>query len=294
MQALKKDMKNLSYLIVGGDDRFVELAKLYKLKGYNISTYGMDKITLEGIKNFGELDTALESSEIVIGPIPFASGGNKVNAKYSSKEILIDELLGKACSDKVLLIGAINNYSRKLTEQLNLSYIDYYTDESYQIMNTIPTVEGTLAIMINETSTTVYGSKVLVLGYGRIGKLLSGYLKTLGAEVYVEARKESDLAWIEARSMNAVPLDELDSYIGKMNIIINTIPAMILDRKLLDKLGCDTLLIDLASMPGGIDFDHAAALGLKAIHALGIPGKVACKSAAQYIYDTIQRKLSAL
>lgn len=294
MQALKKDMKNLSYLIVGGDDRFVELAKLYKLKGYKISTYGMDKITLEGIKNFGELDTALENSEIIIGPIPFASGGNKVNAKYSSKEISIDELLGKVCSDKVLLIGAINNYSRKLTEQLNLSYIDYYTNESYQIMNTIPTVEGTLAIMINETSKTVYGSRVLVLGYGRIGKLLSGYLKTLGAEVYVEARKESDLAWIEARSMNAVPLDELDSHVGKMNIIINTIPAMILDRKLLDKLERDTLLIDLASMPGGIDFDHAAALGLKAIHALGIPGKVACKSAAQYIYDTIQRKLSAL
>jgi dipicolinate synthase subunit A len=137
----------------------------------------------------------------------------------------------------------------------------------------------------------LFGSKILVLGYGRIGKLLSEYLTALRADVYVEARKDSDLAWIEARGMKAVPIKELPTYLGQMNVIVNTVPAMMLDRRMLDLVREDVFLLDLASTPGGIDFAYAAEKGLKTVHALGIPGKVACRSAAVYIYDTIMKIL---
>lgn len=284
-------MKSSGYLIVGGDDRLVELARIYERKGYEVSTYGMDMVEIENVTNHRSLDDALMNSGIVVCPVPFAKDVTKVNTRYSQADIEIEELFQKLRKDHILLLGAINNYSKELAKKYDTNYIDYFNDEGYQILNTIPTAEGAIAMIINGTGETLFGSKVLVLGYGRIGKLLSGYLKGLGAEVYVEARSASDLAWINARGMTAVALGELPFYAGKMNIIVNTVPALLLDCRLLELLKPEVFILDLASNPGGTDFACAAEKGIKAVHALGIPGKVACKSAAVYIYDTINKCL---
>lgn len=286
-------MKSSRYLIVGGDDRLVELAAIYEKKGMNIATYGMDKVEINNVPNYSSLDTALENSDIIVCPIPFSKDIHKINSKYSSIDIEIEELFKKLGTGKKLMLGAINNYSKELAKKYSIEYLDYYNDEGYQILNTIPTAEGALSIIINETSDTLFGSKILVLGYGRIGKLLSEYLKDLRAEVYVEARKDSDLTWVNARGMKAVPQKELPMYLGEMDVIVNTAPAMMLDRGMLDLVKKDVFLLDLASTPGGIDFAYATEKGIKTVHALGIPGKIACRSAAVYIYDTIQKILSS-
>ncbi|MDD4503792.1 MAG: dipicolinate synthase subunit DpsA [Clostridiaceae bacterium] len=284
-------MKCSRYLIVGGDDRLVELAAIFERNGINISTYGMDMIEIKDVYNYLSLDTALENSDIIICPIPFSKLVYKVNTKYSSVDIEIEELFKKLGTEKKLILGAINNYSKDLAKKYGIEYTDYNKDESYQILNTIPTAEGALSIIISETRKTVFGSKILVLGYGRIGKLISEYLKNLGAEVYIEARKDSDIAWIIAKGMKGVPIEELPLYLGDMDVIVNTVPAMMLDCRMLDLVKSDVFILDLASTPGGIDFAYAAEKGVKTFHALGIPGKTACSSAAIYIYNVIQKIL---
>lgn len=279
----------LRYLIIGGDDRFVELAGILENKGIKISTYGMDMIEIKNVTNYLCLDTALENTDIIICPVPFSKDICKINSKYSSKDIEIKELFSKLRREKKLILGAINNYSKKLAEEYGIDYFDYYKDETYQILNTIPTAEGALSIIINETRTTILGSKILVLGYGRVGNQLSLYLKALGAEVYVEARKDSDIAWINARGMKAVSIEELYMYLEDMDVIINTVPAMILNCEMLELVKNDAFILDIASNPGGVDFNYAEEKGIKTVHALGIPGKVACKSAANYIYNAVQK-----
>jgi dipicolinate synthase subunit A len=285
-------MKSSRYLIVGGDDRLAELASIFKTKGANISTYGMDMKEIKNVVNYSSLDTALENSDIIICPVPFSKEIHKINSKYSSADIKIEDLFKKLGKGKRLLLGAINNNSKNLAKEYGIEYEDYYEDESYQILNTIPTAEGALSIIISETRETVFGAKILVLGYGRVGKLVSEYLKALGSEVYVEARRDSDLTWIVTRGMNAVPNDKLSQYLGDMNVIVNTVPAMMLDCSMLDLIDENAFILDLASAPGGVDYTYAAGRGIKTLHALGIPGKVACKSAAIYIYDAIQKALS--
>ncbi len=284
-------MKSSRYLIVGGDDRLVELAAIFEKNGMNVSTYGMDKVEIKNIRNHSNMEEALENSDVIVCTVPFSKDVYKINSKYSSTDIEIEEFFKKLGKGRTLILGAINNYSKELAVKYGIEYFDYYNDEAYQILNAIPTAEGALSIIINETRETLFGSKVLVLGYGRIGRLLSEYLKDLRASVYVEARKDSDLAWINARGMNAVPIKELPLYLGEMDVVVNTVPAMMLDRRMLDLVKRDAFLLDLASTPGGIDFACAAEKGIKTIHALGIPGKVACRSAAVYIYDTIQKIL---
>ena len=178
-----------------------------------------------------------------------------------------------------------------LSEHLNKSIGEKINSH---IPNAVPTAEGAIEIAIAETPFTIHGSKSLVLGYGKIGKILSKDLYALGAQTYVEARKYADLAMIEGHGYEPLPLDNLKDHIHDFDIIFNTIPSLILDDEILAKVKKDALIIDLASKPGGIDFDAAKSYGLKVIWALSLPGKIAPVSSGAIIKDTIMNIIKEL
>lgn len=74
-------------------------------------------------------------------------------------------------------------------------------------------------------------------------------------------------------------------------MLFNTVPQTVIGRKELAGAK-DSLIIDLASKPGGVDFDAARDLGVKVIWALGLPGKVAPVSAGKIIKKSILNILS--
>jgi dipicolinate synthase subunit A len=162
------------------------------------------------------------------------------------------------------------------------------------ILNAIPTAEGAIQIAMEELPITLHNSNVLILGYGRIGKILAKMLHGIGANVYVEARKYADIAWIKSYCYKPVMLNEISQIIGDMNLVVNTIPSLILNCELLNKLNKDCLVIDLASKPGGVDFDKAKEFGIKAIWALSLPGKVAPVTAAEFIKNTVYNIIEEL
>ncbi|MBE5041241.1 hypothetical protein [Ructibacterium gallinarum] len=94
--------------------------------------------------------------------------------------------------------------------------------------------------------------------------------------------------------MHGISISSLPSYMERFNIIFNTIPAMILDFKLLSKVQENSLIIDLASRPGGVDFETARNLGRKVIWALSLPGKVAPDTAGDIMKETIVNILEEL
>lgn len=142
-------------------------------------------------------------------------------------------------------------------------------------------------LAIEKSSITLHNSNCLVLGFGRIGKILSKMLAGIGANVYCEARKDSDIAWIKSNGYKPIHLKDLDEYLNRFDFIFNTIPYLVLDEKRLKLIKRECLLIDLASKPGGIDFEKAKNMELQTEWALALPGKVAPKTAAKYLYDVI-------
>ena len=146
-----------------------------------------------------------------------------------------------------------------------------------------------LSDIIENTDFNLQASNVLIIGFGRIGKILSNKLRLLGANVTCSARKQTDLAWIEAygyKAMDTFNLENLEEY----NIIINTVPHMIFGKDQLEKINKSCLLLELASRPGGFDLETIENLGLNYVPALGLPGKVAAKSSAGFIKDCIYYK----
>ena len=53
----------------------------------------------------------------------------------------------------------------------------------------------------------------------------------------------------------------------------------------------DALILDLASKPGGVDWDAAQALGRRVVWALSLPGKTAPFTAGEIIAKTILHML---
>jgi len=155
------------------------------------------------------------------------------------------------------------------------------------VLNAVPTAEGAVSILLQELPKTLKDSTVLIVGYGRIGKILSRMLNGFGTDVWVAARKFSDLAWIEAQGFKPVPVSQIDRYIGDMDAVVNTVPALVITKEILKKARTDCYLLDLASAPGGIDFEAARELKIKFNWALGLPGKVAPLTAGDIIRKTI-------
>ena len=267
--------------VIGGDLRQLTLARLLREDGYTVKIAGFDK----GVENVYKTSDDIWESDVIILPIPASHDGLTVNAPYSEKPIPI---ISDKLTDKTLILGG--NISPQLEEIFSLSktkYVDYLKREELMIRNAIPTAEGAIELAFSEMPITLHSSKCLVVGYGRIGKILSSMLKGLGASVTVSARKHSDLAWISARGFSPIHNSEIKKIISEFDVIFNTVPAMVLDNAILRDVNPDSLIIDLASKPGGVDFATAKDLGLKAIWSLGLPGKVAPITSGEIIKDTV-------
>lgn len=276
--------------IIGGDLRIVKLAQMLAKDNVEVWTYALEKAEnlnkIEKIHMCNTIEEMAEKSDIIIGSIPLSSNNTDINTTFSEKKITIEELTEKI-KGKKFIAGSIKQEFYKHAEGKNIEIIDLLNREELSVLNTISTAEGAIQIAMEETQKTIHGSNIMVMGYGRVGKILTNMLKGIGANVYCEARKNVDLAWIKAYGYNPVHLNEIDKHLKEMDVIINTIPHIILDSEKLSKLKEDCLIIDLASNPGGIDRNEAKKKGIKTIWALSLPGKVAPLTSAEFIKDTI-------
>lgn len=268
--------------ILGGDLRQVCLARLLSEDGWMVTTWGLEK---GGGDGGAPLDQALEG-DILLLPMPVCRNG-MLHLPLTDTELEAERLWARLRYDQLLLGGMTGDLSRRLMADYGLTLLDYYDREETQVANAVPTAEGALQLAMESTDRTLHDSRCLIIGYGRIGRLLADRLLALGAEVTVSARKYGDLAWIEAWGCRGVQTGALTGQLDRFDLIFNTAPALILDGTRLRETREDCVIIDLASAPGGVDLEAAKRLSRRAIPAPGLPGKVAPRTAAAAIRDSV-------
>ena len=195
---------------------------------------------------------------------------------------------------KILIAGSITPEIYDMVNDEYIEIIDIMKREELAVLNTIATAEGTIQIAIENTNKIIHGSEVLILGFGRIGKVLARKLAGLSAKVTCAARKDEDLAWIQAYGHKATNINLIGKNLSEFDVIINTVPQMILTAEKMEYVKPECLLIDLASNPGGIDKKAAKEKGLQLVWALALPGKVAPTTTAEFIKDTIYNILKEI
>lgn len=278
-------------LVIGGDKRQFYLAQKARIEQHTVAVYGFDNYHSpddDGILRVKNLSESIREYDIILLPVPMISKSGEINMPLSQTSLFPEELEETDLLGKIIFGGKIPKTFLSSALKSGARIYDYMEREELAVLNAVPTAEGALSVAMNESVTTLFGSKCLVVGYGRIGKILSRYLSSLGCSVTVSARKYSDLAYIKSNSMTAVRTGDISAYLSDFDIIFNTVPVLIFTENRLRHLKKDALLIDLASAPGGIDFDAAKGLGVKVRIALGLPGKVAPKSSGEIIWDTVK------
>ena len=280
---------NHTFAVVGGDLRQLQLARLLAADGFRVQAVGLER-DVELPPDVTPLKSAAEAvvrSECVILPLPFSIDGTTVNAPFSRTPLPLGEIWGSAREGQLIVGGKFTPEVSAAAQRGHFRAVDYYHREELEVLNAIPTAEGAIQIAMEELPITIHGSRALVIGYGRVGCLLCRDLYALGADVWAAARHYANLAWIRAMRCHPLPVDELTQHIGEFDVIFNTVPAVLLDESRLARVRRDSLVIDLASKPGGVDFETASRLGVKTIWALSLPGKVAPLTAGSIIKDTV-------
>lgn len=279
----------MNICFIGGDSRTVELIKMLAKDKNDIFLYGLEKCeALKSYNHFENLEKGLQNCDFVITSIPLSKDGKFFNTSFSDKKISVQEFFKIVNNTKIVTGNITNEIQNYIKSENNNEIIDVLKFEELTILNSIPSAEGAIQVAMENSLITLHNSNCLVLGFGRIGKILSKMLLGFGANVFCEARKTQDIAWIKAYGYSPIHLNELDENLSKFDFIFNTIPHVILDKNNLNFIKKECVIIDLASKPGGIDFEEANKLGLQTHWALGLPGKVAPKTAAKYIYEIIK------
>ena len=278
------------FLVLGGDLRSIRLAQMLSDDDNKVFSFGQERsdeiIDNSMIERCNSLKIGLDKAQIIVAPVPFSNNGENINTPFSDEKIKIEDLL-KANKGKLLIGGNISEEIRKKLSEKYLDVIDIMRREELAILNTIATAEGTIEVAISNTDRILQGSRVLILGFGRVAKIVASKFSKLSAIVTCAARKISDLAWIKAYGYDSLDINDMLYDLKDFDIIINTVPQTIINERELKHMDSDVLLIDLASAPGGIDSKMAKNMGLKFVWALALPGKVAPSSSAKFIKETI-------
>lgn len=284
-------MKKYTILVAGGDLRYGYTARA--LAGqYDVCAVGFTRqiVPFEEVKLAESAADGLPMCDVLVLPMPVSEDGVLVNAPYSRRNLSLSGFIPFLKSDAVVFGGKFGK-AEALFREAGIETADYLAREELSTRNAVPTAEGAIQIMLEEMPRTIFGSRVLILGFGRIGSRMADMLHALGAEVTVAAREVSDRAKAEMLGCRSVQYASLPELAGRFDVICNTVPAKVVSAEVLEAMQPETLVLDLASKPGGVDWDAAQALGRRVVWALSLPGKTAPVTAGEIIAKTITHML---
>jgi dipicolinate synthase subunit A len=270
----------MTFGLIGGDRRQAELAGLLAADGKEVRTYGLDAWKPVGAVSLDEAAAA----DVVLLPLPLCKDDGVLNCE--TDPMLTAELFRRFRPGQRVLAGQIKPQQYQEAEACGLTLEDYFLREELTVANAAATAEAALQVAMEYLDRTLLGQDCLVLGFGRIGKLLSFRLHGLGASVTAAARKPADRAWIRAYGWRALDTGDLDGKLGDFSVVFNTVPSMLLDGPLVAQLPKRCLCVDLASKPG-MDQSAAEGLDLNFVWARSLPGRLTPRTAAEAIRDAV-------
>ena len=252
MEGRKEKMPQKMVSVIGGDLRQLSVARFFDESGYDVKLFGWNKDMCSGFSSEKSLLEAL-NADILVFPMPMCIG-SKLNAPFSDTDIELEDILINISDNSVVFGGKIPEGVKESLKKRKIVFSDYLNREELAVKNAVATAEGALEIAMRELPVTIHSSKCLVTGYGRIAKILARMLKNLGAYVTVAARRVEVRAEAEADGFKAEDIKNLHLLCKGQDLIFNTAPALLFDEGVLKCIDRGTLLVDLASKPGGAGF----------------------------------------
>lgn len=286
------DLQGIKVAVLGGDAREIILVSELARLGAQVQVVGLPVPKTINVTLCANVTDALEDVQAVILPVPGINKDGTIYSVLTSQPLELSERhLVSLPANTPIFAGFARERLKGIVTRCNLKLVELLERDEVAILNSIPSAEGAVQMAMEETPITIHGSNSFVLGFGRTGATLARLLQGMGAHVTVVARRAEHLARVHEMGMTPCTYAELPHRIKDANMIFNTVPALVLTNCHLSKLDSETVIIDVASSPGGTDFEAAARLGIKALLAPGLPGKFAPKTAGKILAQVVPRLL---
>ena len=295
----------LHILAAGGDRRFSILSrKLASIDGVRVTAFAQGSPETASasmprvIDSLSELDTP---PDLLILPLPLTRTGDTLSTPLEKEcpPVYLGALLA-CCRPGTRIYGGMTPAAEEfaqLCQRHGLSFTDYLSDEAFALKNADATAEAAVALAIDLLPVTIRGTRILVTGGGRIARSLIRILCAMGAQVFAAARSASQRCEMALLGATVLPVTELSRPAGSqggilstVRLVFNTIPSPVFGREELVKMPADTLIIELASSPGGFKPEAVSSSGIVIVRALSLPGKTAPESCAEWLKTLICEK----
>ena len=287
--------KKLKVAFIGGDMRMVKAAQVLAESYFDVRVWGIDNKYFSKDICQKSCEEAVNDIDVLVLPTPPSEDEVRVSCPLFSEEsgIKIHKLLEMLPQNTAIMGGRMSPRLREIITKKCFNAYDYFNREELLIKNAVPTTEGAIGIAIDKMPKTIYNSKIAVVGYGRIGEALALKLNLLGAKVTVFVRKLSGVAKAQSQGLNGRRIEfinkesSLCELASGYDLIYNTVPYWIITEEIIKNIPKSTMVVDLASAPGGIDMIAAKKYDLNVIRALALPGKTAPETAGEIIAESI-------
>lgn len=276
--------KSAAIAVIGGDKRQEYVVELLESRGYRVTTYGVKAAGM--CKSLRE---AVSDANLILGPVPFTRDQKTLVWSGTKEGPTLLELMLLLSEKQILAGGLIPEPVVRSCNERQIGCFDFMKSETLTVFNSIATAEGAIAEAVLRHPSNLHGADILVIGYGRCGKTLAGKLRGLSAAVTVCARSQEERMHAVVQGCRAMDFEECYESLSRFEIIFNSVPALVLDEKALKKVSKDTLIIDIASAPGGVDFAASGILGIEAVLCSGLPGRYSPKSSAGAVVEEVLR-----
>ena len=291
---MQPSLQGVAVALVGGDAREKILAARLAALGAAVRAVGLP-VEGEGIETFADIAPAVAGARALILPVRGIDEEGRIYGDFMEQpQVLLPDHLCLLPPGSPVLVGVARPSLREMAERAGVRLVELMEMDEVAILNSIPSAEGAIQAAMESLPITIHGSRCAVLGFGRTGMTLARMLHALGARTLVVARNPAQLARAFEMGLDTASFAELPGVVAQADVIFNTVPALVLDEQVLRHARPDTLILDLASSPGGTDFEAARRLGLKARLLPGLPGKVAPRTAGEILARVVPRLLADL
>ncbi|MGN1418320.1 MAG: dipicolinate synthase subunit DpsA, partial [Acutalibacteraceae bacterium] len=145
-------------IIIGGDERQKRLCGLFE-----------NKCRCIYISNNSELEKEkFEDANLIILPLPVTKNGRDIYSDCG--KIAVENVTNKLCKNNIVSGGLIDKKLKNKLSESGIKYFDYYADETFRIFNAYLTAQGAAKIVLENTEDFIVSKKILITGFGRVGK----------------------------------------------------------------------------------------------------------------------------
>lgn len=272
--------------VLGGDLRQKYLAERLLAGGFHVETYHVPGLS----DSAASLHACLQSSDALALPMPALTDEGWIRAP--DRPVPLVPVL-ESLSPGTYVFGGPFERAADTLAQYPVVVCDYTRSPALAAANAVPTAEGAIQLAMERLPITLWKARCLVVGFGRIGRVLADRLAGLHAHVRVAARSAESRALAEALGYSCEHTGRYLRGLAQYDCIFNTVPAPVFSREQLRAMRPDCLLLDLASDPGALAPDVGAFDAPVYLRAPGLSGKTSPATAAAILCGHILSTLAA-